>query len=72
MLHVFGGIEPMPCPPEMVPDEMLEFKEIWSREDEEEICGGADNQDIEGSRSYQEYPGNMSSEQRSRADLSNL
>jgi hypothetical protein len=30
----------------MIPDEMLEFKTIWRREDEEEIYGGADNQDI--------------------------
>ncbi len=59
-------------PPEMIPDEMLEFKVIWRREDEEEIYGRADHQDIEGSRSNREYAGDMPSAQRNRADILSL
>jgi len=36
------------CPPEMIPDEMVELKVIWRRKDEEEIYRGAYNQEIEG------------------------
>jgi putative transposase len=53
----------------MIPDEMLEFKTIWRREDEEAIYRGADNQDIEGSRGDREYPGDMSSAQRNGTDI---
>ena len=56
----------------MIPDEMLEFKVIWRREDEEEICRGADNQDIEGSRGNREYTGDMSSAQRNGTDVLSL
>jgi len=57
------------CPPEMIPDEMLEFKIIWRMENEKEIYGRADNQDIEGSRGDGEYPGDVPSAQRNRADI---
>ena len=53
----------------MIPDEMLEFKLIWRREDEEEIYRRADHQDIERSRGYWAYPGDMPSAQRNRADI---
>ena len=59
----------MTCPPEMIPDEMLEFKLIWRRDDEEEIYRRADNQDIEGSRGNREYTGDMSSEQCNGTDF---
>ena len=59
----------MTCPPEMIPDEMLEFKTIWRRENEEEIHGRADNQDIKGSGSCWEYTGDMPSTQYNGADI---
>ena len=59
----------MASPPEMIPDEMLEFKIIWRRENEEEIHRRADNQDIEGSRDDREYAGDMPATQCNRADI---
>jgi len=56
-------------PPEMIPDEMLEFKTIWRRENEEEIYRGADHTDIERSRGDRKYPGDMPTAQRNRADI---
>ncbi len=56
-------------PPKMIPDEMLEFKRIWRREDEEEIYGGADNKDTEGSRVDREYTGDMPLAQRDGTDI---
>ena len=53
----------------MIPDEMLEFKVIWRRENEEEIHRGADHQDFEGSRNDWEYTGSMSAAQYYRADI---
>jgi hypothetical protein len=53
----------------MIPDEMLEFKVIWRREDEEEVYGRADHQDIEGSRGDRQYAGDMPAAQRNRADI---
>lgn len=36
-------IRDLTCHPEMIPDEMLEFKVIWRREDEEEIYRQTNN-----------------------------
>jgi transposase InsO family protein len=56
----------------MVPDDMLEFKTIWRRENEKEVYRGADHQDIEGSRSNRKHTGSMSAAQYSRADILSL
>lgn len=56
----------------MIPDEMLEFKTIWRRENEEEIHGGADNQDFEGSGNDWKYTRDMPTEQHNGADILSL
>jgi putative transposase len=57
------------CPPEMVPDDMLEFTKIWRMENEEEIYRRANYQDIKGSRSNWQYTRSMSAAQYNRADI---
>jgi transposase InsO family protein len=53
----------------MIPDEMLEFKIIWRRENEEEIHRGANHQDLERSRGDRQYTRDVPATQRIGADI---
>ncbi len=59
----------MASPPEMIPGEMLEFKVIWRREDEEEIYGRTNNQDIKRNRIDGKYTGDLPSAQCNIANI---